>query len=100
MHRARAVENDSQPVAGRGAGSARPRPTPLALVAGAVAGGDLQSVAATAADALVCPVVIAIPGFGQPVVAPPESLDEETTATIARYAAAVCHGEDPPAQGV
>jgi hypothetical protein len=94
MHRARALEDESQPVPGRGAGSAPPRPTPLTLVAGAVAGGDLQSVAATAAEALGCPVAIAIPGLGRPVVAPCGSLGDGEIAAIAAHAAAVAAGQD------
>ncbi|HWE15103.1 MAG TPA: helix-turn-helix domain-containing protein [Solirubrobacteraceae bacterium] len=96
MHRAPALEEEPQPVPGREAGSAPPRPTPLTLVAGAVAGGDLQEVAATAAEALGCPVAIAIPGRGRPVVAPSGSLGEEAVAAIAAHAAAVVAGEDPP----
>ena len=96
MHRGSAVENEPQPVPGRGAGSAPPRPTPLTLVASAVAGGDLQSVAATAAEALRCPVAIAIPGLGAPVVAPPGALGEEATAAIAAHATAVSAGTEPP----
>ena len=97
MQADRALENESQPVAGRGAGSAPPRPTPLTLVAGAVAGGDLQSVAAPAAKALGCPVAIAIPGLGAPVVAPPGSLGGEAMAAIAAHAAAVSIGRPAPA---
>ncbi|HWE10469.1 MAG TPA: helix-turn-helix domain-containing protein [Solirubrobacteraceae bacterium] len=80
---------------GRGAGSAPPRPTPLTLVAGAVAGGDLHSVAVTAAHALGCPVAIAIPGLGRPVVAPAGSLADAAIAAIAGRAAAVVAGEEP-----
>jgi PucR-like helix-turn-helix protein/diguanylate cyclase with GGDEF domain len=97
MPRGRALENEPQPVPGRGAGSAPPRPTPLTLVAGAVAGGDLQSVAATAADAIGCPVAIAIPGIGTPVVAPPGSLGDEAMTAIAAHAAAVSAGREPAA---
>jgi hypothetical protein len=68
---------------------APPRPTPLTLVAGAVAGDDLHSVAATVARALQCPVVIAIPALGDPVVAPPGSLTGDATAAIAAHAAAI-----------
>ncbi len=52
---------------GREAGSDASRPTPLTLVAGAVAGGDLRSVAAADRPAaLSCPVAIAIPALGSP----------------------------------
>jgi hypothetical protein len=69
------------------------------LVAGAVAGGDLESVAATAAEALGCPVAIAIPGFGAPVVAPSGALGDEAVAAIAAHAAAVAAGEEPSGAG-
>jgi hypothetical protein len=73
----------------RGADSTAPRSTPLTLVAGAVAGGDLQSVASTAAEALRRPVVIAIPALGAPVLAPPDSLPEPDTDAILKHAGAV-----------
>ena len=97
MHRGRALEDESQPAPGRGAGSAPPRPTPLTLVTGAVAGGDLQSVAATAAAALGYPVAIAISGVGAPVVAPPGSLSDDALAAVAAHAAAVSAGLQAPA---
>ena len=59
-----------------------PRSTPLTLVAGAVAGDTLESVAASVADALGCPVAIAIPAHGPPVVSPPGSLTDEAIAAI------------------
>jgi hypothetical protein len=58
-------------------------------VAGAVAGDTLASVAASVADALGCPVAIAIPAHGPPVVSPPDSLTGEAAAAIASYAEAV-----------
>jgi hypothetical protein len=64
------------------------------MVAGAVAGDDLNSVAATVARALECPVAIAIPAHGPPVVSPVGSLGEQTTAEIAAHAHAVCEGRD------
>jgi hypothetical protein len=76
----------------RGADSTAPRSTPLTLVAGAVAGGDLQSVASTAAEALRRPVVIAIPALGAPVLAPPDSLPEPDTDAILKHAGAVIAG--------
>ena len=85
--RARPDWVNSQPSASnRGADSSAPRSTPLTLVAGAVAGGDLQSVASTAADALKRPVVIAIPALGAPVLAPPDSLPEPDTEAILQHA--------------
>ncbi len=94
MRDAQPPETEPQPAPGRGAGSAPPRPTPpspptpLTLIAGAVAGGDLQSVAATAAEALGCPVAIAIPALGAPVVAPPAALSDAAVAAIAGHAEA------------
>ena len=66
----------------RGADASAPRSTPLTLVAGAVAGDTLESVAASVADALGCPVAIAIPAHGPPVVSPPGSLTDEAIAAI------------------
>ena len=75
MQRARALENNRQPVPGRGADLSAPRshaadarrraPSPAS---------DLQSVATTTAVALGCPVAIAIPALGDPVVAPAGAL--------------------------
>jgi hypothetical protein len=76
----------------RGADHTAPRSTPLTLVAGAVAGGDLQSVASTAAEALGRPVVIAIPALGAPVLAPPDSLAQADTDAILEHAGAVIAG--------
>jgi hypothetical protein len=73
----------------RGVDSSSPRTTPLTLVAGAIAGDTLECVAAHVADALGCPVVIAIPVHGPPVLSPPGSLSAEATAAIAAHAAAV-----------
>ena len=80
-------------MSGRGAEASAPRPTPLTLVAGAVAGDTLESVGASVADALGCPVAIAIPAHGAPVVSPPHSLSEDATAAIGGHAAAVAAGE-------
>jgi hypothetical protein len=76
----------------RGADDTAPRSTPLTLVAGAVAGGDLQSVASTAGEALRRPVVIAIPALGAPVLSPPDSLPESDTDAILNHAGAVIAG--------
>jgi hypothetical protein len=76
----------------RGADHTVPRSSPLTLVAGAVAGGDLQSVASTAAAALKRPVVIAIPALGAPVLAPPDSLAQTDTDAILEHAGAVIAG--------
>ena len=91
--RARPDWVSSQPSASdRGADSSAPRSTPLTLVAGAVAGGDLQGVASTAAQALKRPVVIAIPALGAPVLAPPDSLPEPDTDAILQHAGSVIDG--------
>jgi PucR C-terminal helix-turn-helix domain len=91
--RARPDWVSSQPSASdRGADSSAPRSTPLTLVAGAVAGGDLQGVASTAAQALKRPVVIAIPALGAPVLAPPNSLPEPDTDAILQHAGSVIDG--------
>ncbi len=78
----------------RGADASAPRSTPLTLVAGAVAGDDLESVAASVARALGCPVAIAIPAHGAPVVSPPGSLAADAVSAIAAHAAAA--GADAP----
>jgi purine catabolism regulator len=82
MQRARALDCSRQSVPDRGADASAPRSTPLTLVAGAVAGDTLESVAASVADALGCPVAIAIPAHGPPVVSPPGSLTDEAIAAI------------------
>jgi PucR C-terminal helix-turn-helix domain/GGDEF-like domain len=97
MQRARALENSQQSVPDRGADASAPRSTPLTLVAGAVAGDDLQSVAATVAQALGCPVAIAIPALGDPVVCPPGSISPDGAAAIAAHAAAIGEGRTVPA---
>jgi hypothetical protein len=84
--------SSNQSAPGRGADFTAPRPTPLTLVAGAVAGEDLQSVVSTAAEALKRPVVIAIPALGVPVIAPPDSLAEVETTAIVEHAAAIIAG--------
>jgi hypothetical protein len=89
MQRARALDSSQQSAPERGAEVSAPRSTPLTLVAGAVAGDTLESVAASVADALGCPVAIAIPVHGPPVVSPPGSLTGEAAAAIASHAEAV-----------
>jgi hypothetical protein len=95
MQRARELEN-SQEAQDRGAESSAPRSTPLTLVAGAVAGENLESVANMVARALDCPVAIAIPLLGDPVVVPPGALPGERAGEIAAHAASVIRGESPP----
>ena len=83
------AEDSRSSAQGREAQTAASRPTPLTLVADAVAGEDLASVATTVARALSCPVAIAIPALGEPVVSPPGSLDAATSAAITARAATV-----------
>jgi hypothetical protein len=84
---------------GREAASSASRPTPLTLVSGAVAGDDVLAVAATTAAALHCPVAIAIPALGLPVVAPEQALDDATLQIVGEYARAAAGGADLPAMG-
>jgi hypothetical protein len=93
MQRAREFEDSQPSVGNRGAESSAPRSTPLTLVAGAVAGGDLQGVATTVAQALDCPVAIAIPALGEPVVHPPGSLADAVAQAIAAHAGAIIDGD-------
>jgi hypothetical protein len=99
MPRARALDSSHQSVPDRGADASAPRSTPLTLVAGAVAGDTLESVAASVADALDCPVAIAIPAHGPPVVSPPGSLGHEATAAIAAHAVAATGAGSDGADG-
>src|SRR5438309_559500 len=78
----------------RGVASAAPRPTPLTMVSAAVAGDDLQSVAASAAGALRRPVAIALPALGAPVVWPANGAGAEELRELAEYAAGVMAGGD------
>jgi hypothetical protein len=100
MQRTRAFESNRQAVTGRGAEGSEPRPTPLTLVSGALAGDDLHRVAASAAEALGRPVVIAIPALGEPIVSPPGSVAAEQLPDISSFAAAVVRGEATQAPGV
>jgi hypothetical protein len=92
MQSPRAIEGSQPSAPDRGADSSAPRSTPLTLVAGAVAGDDLQSVATMAAQALSRPVAIAIPALGAPVIAPLDSLPPPDTAAILEHAGAVIAG--------
>ena len=95
MRQAGASEENAPGRDGR-EGSTTSRPTPLALVSDAVAGGELRDVAETAARALGCPVVIAIPALGPPAIVPEGSVDAPTAAAIAGFAERTLAG-DPPA---
>jgi hypothetical protein len=81
-------------VPGRGVDPSAPRPTPLTLVAGALAGDDLQCLAATVAHALQSPVAIAITALGDPVVSPEGSVTTDAAAVIAAHAVAIGGGEN------
>jgi PucR C-terminal helix-turn-helix domain len=93
MQRARAFESNRQSVPGRGAEGSAPRPTPLTLVSGAIAGNDLQSVTVAVAEVLGQPVVIAIPALGGPVISPPTALPPEELQAISTFAAKAVRGE-------
>jgi hypothetical protein len=69
------------------------------MVSAAVAGDDLQGVAGSASDALGCPVAIALPTLGAPVVWPPGSGAPEALSELAERARAAIRGEvgDEPA---
>jgi hypothetical protein len=97
MQRSRALENNGQSAPDRGAESYPPPSKPLTQVADAVAGGDLESVATTVARALDCPIAIAIPALGDPVVHPAGSLTGDAMRAIAAHAAAIGRGEEVPA---
>jgi PucR-like helix-turn-helix protein len=79
-------EDGSAGTNGREAVSPTSRPTPLALVSDAVAGGDLRGVAETVAHALRCTVAVAIPGLGEVAVVPAGSVAAETVTAIEAFA--------------
>jgi hypothetical protein len=95
MQRARGLEHNPQSAQDRGASGPAPRSEPLTLVAGAVAGDDLRSVAGAVSRALRCPVAIAIPALGEPVVHPAGSLSSDAASAVAAHAAAVIDGVTP-----
>jgi PucR C-terminal helix-turn-helix domain/GGDEF-like domain len=63
------------------------------MVSAAVAGDDLQSVAGSASDALGCPIAIALPALGAPVVWPTDASPPEAVRELVQHAAAVIRGE-------
>ncbi|HEY3727526.1 MAG TPA: helix-turn-helix domain-containing protein [Solirubrobacteraceae bacterium] len=77
---------------GRGAEGLAPRPTPLTLVRGAVAGDDLHRVAAAAGRAIGSPVAIAIPALGEPVVSPSDSLSADEISAVQAMALTAING--------
>jgi hypothetical protein len=94
--RERALESNQQQATGRGAQQSAPRPTPLTLVSGAVAGDDLATVTGTVAQALGRAVAIAIPELGPPLVRPEGALGDERLTAISNHGAAVARGEPSP----
>jgi PucR C-terminal helix-turn-helix domain len=94
MQRPRAFEDSLKSAQGREADASASRPTPLTLVAGAVAGDSLDSVAAIVAASLSCPVAIAIPALGDPVVEPAGALTAAAAAALVAYAAGVIAAEE------
>jgi hypothetical protein len=65
------------------------------MVSAAVAGDDLQGVAGSASDALGCPVAIALPTLGAPVVWPPDAGDPDTLRELVEHAGAAIRGLRP-----
>src|ERR1700677_1062408 len=94
VQRARAFGDSLKSAQGREADASASRPTPLTLVAGAVAGDSLDSVAAIVAASLSCPVAIAIPALGEPVVEPPGALAAGAAEALVAYAAGVIAADE------
>jgi PucR C-terminal helix-turn-helix domain len=94
MQRARTFEDGLRSAQGREADANASRPTPLTLVAGAVAGDSLDSVAAIVAASLSCPVAIAIPALGEPVVEPAGALAAGAAEALVAYAAGVIAADE------
>jgi PucR C-terminal helix-turn-helix domain len=94
VQRARAFEDGLKSAKGREADGTASRPTPLTLVAGAVAGDSLDSVAAIVSASLSCPVAIAIPALGEPVVVPAGSLPAAAAKALVAYAAGVIAADE------
>src|SRR6202042_2118823 len=94
MQRARASEDSLRSAQGREADASASRPTPLTLVAGAVAGDSLDGVAAIVAASLACPVAIAIPALGDPVVEPAGALAAGAAEALVAYAAGVIAADE------
>jgi sugar diacid utilization regulator len=86
------LESDTGPGDVRGAASAAPRTTPLKIVSAAVAGDDLQSVAASASEALGRPVAIALPALGAPIVWPVEMTGPPTLGDLTEHARSLITG--------
>ncbi len=87
------LESDTGPGDVRGAASAAPRTTPLKIVSAAVAGDDLQSVAASASEALGRPVAIALPALGTPIVWPMHLAGPPTAEALLEHARSLLAAE-------
>ncbi|MHB8692162.1 MAG: PucR family transcriptional regulator [Solirubrobacteraceae bacterium] len=74
---------------------ATPRATPLTIISAAVAGDDLQSVAAAAAEGLGCPVAVVLPALGTLIVWPTTAADRAAAHQLLDYASAVIAGREP-----
>jgi hypothetical protein len=74
------------------------RSAPLELVSAAVAGENLEVLAAAAAEALGRPVAIVIPALGEPLAAPAGSVADRDLKEIVTYARSLVGGDhiDPP----
>jgi PucR C-terminal helix-turn-helix domain len=94
VQRARTFGDSLKSAQGREADASASRPTPLTLVAGAVAGDSLDSVAAIVAASLSCPVAIAIPALGEPVVEPRGALAAGAAEALVAYAAGVIAADE------
>jgi PucR C-terminal helix-turn-helix domain len=92
MQRTEAFESNRQSVQGRGADPTAPRPTPLTLVSGAVAGDDLESVTEATSQAIGGAVAIAIPALGEPVVRPRGALPATQVDEIRAHALSAIGG--------
>lgn len=72
------------------------QPTPLAIVASAVAGDGIERVARSASEALGHPVAIVLPSLGAPVVWPADAVPAELLDALVGYATAVAGGRTVP----
>ncbi|HUO74686.1 MAG TPA: helix-turn-helix domain-containing protein [Solirubrobacteraceae bacterium] len=77
--------------------SATPRATPLTMVSGAVAGDDLQSVAASTAEALGRPVAIALPARAAPVCWPADVAAPDVLLGLSEQASSLIDARDSDA---
>jgi hypothetical protein len=94
VQRARTFGDSLKSAQGREVDVSASRPTPLTLVAGAVAGDSLGSVAAIVSASLSCPVAIAIPALGEPVVEPAGALTTGAAEALVAYAAGLIASDE------